>query len=439
MSNYFSDFSENAKTYADRTAIVSGGEEITYGELVSAAETFAKELKAKNRTGIVPVTKAAGIAWFVEVFGILAAGLAAVPISAAIPPERAEFILKDTENTQNLPDDAALIYYTSGSTGVPKGVILTNTGLAAFVKMHGGFFSGCDTERAAVVADPSFDAFFLSSFPQLLCGLTLYIAPDEVRASLVSLHKFLMKNRIETVFLTTQLAQAYMRAFDNKYLKNLFTGGEALRAYVPRSYEVYNLYGPCEATVYATLHKLDENDARNPADIPIGRAAGENRIILIDGIIHISGPQLAAGYLNRPDEMASRFLRNPFYKPDEDDLSYRVMYNTGDRADYDENGELHYRGRDDSQIKISGYRIEPEEIEAKIAAVDGITAVKVTSVTNENGENVLRAVCVGNSDEHKLRRELEKTLPRPMIPSKIEFTTEMKTDPRTGKGVIDRV
>jgi non-ribosomal peptide synthetase component F len=448
MNNYFEEFAEHAKNYSDRTAIVCGGSTITYAELVGRVYEYSEKLSAVHSNRIIPVTEPAGIEWFIQVLGIMAAGFAAVPISSVIPPQRREFILSDIGKTDTLDEDAALIYYTSGSTGTPKGVVLTHTGILAFSTMHGELFfqdnlhhennlpQELHIQNAAVIADPSFDAFLLSTFPQLLYGITLYIAPDEVRTSLVNLHKFLLKNKIDITFLSTQLALSYMRTFDNKTLKILLTGGEALRGYVPRSYRMYNLYGPCEGTVYVAMHQLTAIDADNPTDIPIGKETGRNHILLIDDEIYITGPQLAAGYLNRPEETAGRFIPNPYYKPDQDDPSYARMYKTGDRATYDENGELRFRGRTDRQVKISGYRIETDEVEAKIMSCVGIVATKVSAVTDRNGETILQAICVGDSDEITLRRELQNKLPQAMIPTTFKFESEIKTDPRTGKGVI---
>jgi non-ribosomal peptide synthetase component F len=492
MSEYFTAFVKNAAAYGERTAIVHGGDSISYAGLIQAARAFGEKLReGRSKTGrIIPVTVPAGIEWFAQVLGILSADFAAVPVSAAIPPERAEFILRDIENTADLPEDAALIYYTSGSTGKPKGVVLTNANITAFSLMHGEtvnlrghinptkkscankneelfrqdkesdcskalcltnehdavfgekgqVFGARDCWRinnAAVCSDPSFDAFLLMAMPALLFGVTLHIPPDEVRTSLVALHKYLIKYKIEITFLTTQLAVSYMRAFDNKRLKTLLTGGEALRGFTLRSYDVWNLYGPCEATVYITAHKLTHDDADNPADIPIGKATGTNRILLTDGEICIAGHQVSAGYLNRPDETAERFVPNPEYNPERDDPAYRIMYKTGDLAEYDKNGELHFRGRADNQVKISGYRIEPGEVEAKIMTCSGIKAAKVSISKDSQGGFVLNAVCVGDSDSLTLRRELESMLPRAMIPANIKFASEIKTDPRTGKGVMD--
>jgi non-ribosomal peptide synthetase component F len=420
MSSYLKIFQKSMQNHGDKIAVIENERTITIAQLFEEAIVYGKSLPEDER--IIPVFEPAGIDWYIKVLGIMYAKKAAVPISVVFPKERRDFILDDIKNTTDLPEDAALIYYTSGSTGSPKGVILTQTGLISNVNAFGDLFCQNELDRAAINSDPSFDAFILLSLPSLVFGITIYIVPEEYKASLVGLHKFLLKNKIDITFLTTQLAVSYMRAFDNKTLKLLLTGGEALRSYTKRSFEVWNLYGPCEATIYVLAHKLTEADEKNPFDIPIGKPVGENKVEIIDGEICISGSQVAAGYLNRPEETAKVFVDN--------------MYKTGDLAEIDENGEFRFRGRRDSQIKISGYRIEPGEIEAKILSCDGIYSVRVLANKNDNGEYILTAVCVGDSDENSLRQNLEKALPRTMIPANIKFVSEIKSDPRTGKGVV---
>ncbi|MDR0943655.1 MAG: AMP-binding protein [Ruminococcus sp.] len=420
MSSFIDLFCSFINSHGDKIAVIENEKTITYSKLFEEAIAYSKSLP--SGAPIIPVFEDAGIDWYIKVLGIMYAKQAAVPISVVFPKERADFILADIEKASYLPEEAALIYYTSGSTGSPKGVILTHTGLAANVNAFRELFNTNELDRAAINSDPSFDAFILLSLPSLVFGITIYIVPEQSRASLVGLHKFLLKNRIDITFLTTQLAVSYMRTFDNKILKLLLTGGEALRYYTKRSYEVWNLYGPCETTIYVLAHKLTEADEENPFDIPIGKPVGDNTVELKDCEICISGPQVAAGYLNRPDETAKVFIDN--------------MYKTGDLAEIDRNDEFRFRGRRDEQIKISGYRIEPGEIEAKISACEGISSVKVTTAKNDNGEYILTAVCVGDSDENSLRQKLEKALPRAMIPANIKFVSEIKSDPRTGKGVV---
>jgi non-ribosomal peptide synthetase component F len=436
MNNFFDIFIKTMKKNSEKVAVSCGTETITYKELYDKSLSFGNELLTGKTDRIIPVFKEAGIEWFTEVLGIFYAGKTAVPISKAVPPERVKFILDDIKKPENLSADAALIYYTSGSTGTPKGVILTHTGLASLADATDCILGDEKIKNIGVSSDTSFDAFILLTLPALYRGNTIFIAPENARASLVNIHKFYIKNKIDAGFLTTQLAVSYMRIFKKSPLKILLTGGEALRNYYATEYDVWNLYGPCEATVYVTVHKLTEEDEKNPFDIPIGKATGKNRILIIDGELCISGPQLAAGYLNRQNETEKKFVQNPEYLSEKDDHTYKIIYKTGDKAELNANGEFLYRGRKDKQIKISGYRIEPDEIEAKIMACSGITAVIVQALKNENGEAILTAVCVGNSDEKTLRSELEKTLPRAMIPANIKFVSEIKLDPRTGKGVL---
>jgi non-ribosomal peptide synthetase component F len=242
MSNYLSLIEEIAEKIPEHIAVTSGEDSITYGELIIQAKEFGKNLTDTSR--IIPVFEEASIQWYIKVLGIISVGKTAVPISNIIPKERKEFILNDTENADDLTVDAALIYYTSGSTGIPKGVILTHTGIIAYAKANIPLFATQRIENTTVCSDTAFDAFLMISLPSLLCGKTIHIAPDNIRTSLVGLHKFLLKNKIDIVFLTTQLAVSYMRTFDNKTLKILFTGGEALRSFTKRSYDIWNLYGP---------------------------------------------------------------------------------------------------------------------------------------------------------------------------------------------------
>ncbi len=231
---------------------------------------------------------------------------------------------------------------------------------------------------------------------------------DRERVSLVGIHRFLLKHKIDIIFLTTQLAVEYMRSFDNKTLKTLLTGGEALRSHTQRSYAVYNLYGPAECTVYVTAHRVLSEDS---GDIPIGYPTGQNRITLIDSELCVSGPQVALGYLGR----------EPFGK----------TYHTGDFAEFAANGELLYRGRIDDMVKISGYRIEPGEIEAALAAYPGIMAARVTV----NGEIITAhlAANANNVAKEALVAYLERRLPAYMIPRVYKFMSELPLDERTGK------
>lgn len=427
---------EVAKLYPNSPAIVWQGNTMSFKELDKRSDEIAAELSARGVMPghIVPVNLERGAEWIAYSIGILKAGAAYAPISPSLPPERRDFILFDLKNTI-APDDAMVVYYTSGSTGSPKGVILSHSGVMAFCEAHAEICGLSHGIKGGVQADVGFDSFLLSTLPILYSGGAIYLMNDTERISLVGMHRFLTKNRIDTLFLTTQFAVEYMRHFDNANLKILLLGGESLRAYTPRSYAAYNLYGPTECTAYLTAHKLSAEESGN---IPIGTPIGENRVYIIDGELCVSGSQVALGYLGRPEETAQKFIENPYYDPDNDADCYRRMYRTGDLAEWAEDGELLYRGRIDNQVKISGYRIEPGEVEVALAKHPNILAacVVVKQTSDGGGEVYLAAYCVsrrGDITPDALKAHLAQSLPIYMIPRKFIMLDKLPLDARTGK------
>jgi len=407
-------FREIAALYPNSPAIIWRGEVITYEKLDQDTDRIAETLKAKGAGpgSVIPVQKERGPEWIAYSLGILKAGAAYASVSPSTPQERLDFIFNDCE-ANTAPHGAFCVYYTSGSTGAPKGVILSHRGVLALCEAHVRLCGFTHEVRAAAQADMGFDSFLLSTIPVLYAGGSLYLMDDAERSSLVGIHRFLLKNKIDTIFLTTQFAAEYMKLFDNKRLKTLLTGGEALRSYTPRSYTVYNLYGPAECTVYVTAHKLNPGDG---GDIPIGTPTGQNRVELIDGEIRVSGPQVAIGYLGYP----------PFGE----------TYHTGDLAEYAENGELLYRGRIDNMVKISGYRVEPGEVEITLAKHPDLAAVCVAVNHTANGGASLTAYCVPQSKDvtpSALKAFLAKKLPEYMIPRDIVLLEKLPLDVRTGK------
>jgi non-ribosomal peptide synthetase component F len=415
-------FHETVSLYPDKPAIVFKGETVTYSELEKRSFSCAEELRQAGfgAGSVVPVRLGRGAAWLAFTLGVARLGAAYVPLSPAIPKKRLKIILHDAETKLDPGLGAMAIYYTSGSTGEPKGVILTHSNIVAFCKAHLALAEYAPGTRAAVQADVGFDSWVLITLPILLSGGTLYIMEDAERMSLMGIHRFIMKYKAEAAFFTTCLGIEYMRTFDNKYLKTLFVGGEALRSYTPRSYAVWNVYGPAECTVYVTAYRLQPGDG---GDIPIGTPLGQNAIEIIDGEICISGPQVSPGYLNRPDETAKRFIKGA------DGL---VRYHTGDLGEWDDNGELRYRGRVDDQVKISGYRIEPGEVEIVMLRHGGIQAAKVFVK-----ERTKLAAWYVPSEKQlaaaDLRKHLSESLPEYMIPREFIPLDKIPLDPRTGK------
>lgn len=430
--NYIDSFREAVKKYSQNPAVVWQDKTVTYEELDKRSDRYAQALADRGQLpgSLIPLQGERSEALLVEMLGIIKAGCICVPISSHLPEKRVAFILNELSATSCDPS-AMLIYYTSGSTGIPKGVILSHESVLAMCQMHTKAYSFPAKVKAAVHADVGFDSFLLSTLPYLLIGGRLYIMSDLERLSPISTHKFFIKHKIDTVFFTTAFGVAYMKAFDNKHLKILFTGGEVLTAYTLRSYKTYNLYGPTEFTAYVTSYLLSEQES---GIIPIGKPTGDTRAYIIDGELYLAGQQISSGYLNRPEETKARFLPNPYYDSQKDGPHYKKMYRTGDLAKWNDAGELLYLGRTDHQVKISGYRIELQEIELALSKHEAVINACVTAPKGEVSV-FLTAYYIAKKDitETELRAFLSKTLPSYMIPTKFVRLAQFPFDERTGK------
>lgn len=406
-------FAFRAAAHPETLAVVDGDCCLTYGELARRVRILAAELQRRG----VAVEDSVGLLLdrspelYLGLLAVHLCGACYVPLDPAWPTQRHLFIATETEckivltvSSQAPPADLpaetilldqfdwsqadratgfpppdlnrlAYILYTSGSTGVPKGVEIEHGSLANFVAWQNGTFPHLRNHRVSQAARPGFDASGSEIWPALCSGSTLYVIPAELLRNSAALAAWLTEQKIDECFLPTPLAELLLeQGLPNaSYLRVLRTGGERLTRKPPADFPaiLVNEYGPTECSIvstYAVFYPGD--DPLPPPDIgmPINRCkiyVMNDRLQMLPdgevGEICISGIGLARGYHRRPDLDAVAFVANPL-QPEE------RLYRTGDLGIRQQNGRFDYVGRMDFQVKLHGQRIELGEIETVIAA-----------------------------------------------------------------------
>ncbi|MFD4593897.1 AMP-binding protein [Streptomyces rubiginosohelvolus] len=264
-------------------------------------------------------------------------------------------------------DAPACVFFTSGTTGRPKGVLSPHRATARLVRPDTFARFGPATVIPLAAALP-WDAFSLELWAALLSGGTSLVV-DEPYLSGQALREAVAVHGADTVWLTSSLLNMVVDEDPDAFLglAQVITGGERLsvphvRAFVRRhpGISLINGYGPVESTVFATTHRITEADCDLPGGIPVGRPVPGTRIHVIDGEICVAGDGLALRYLGEPELTEAKF---PRVRVDGEDVR---VYRTGDLGRLDENGVLHYGGRADRQVKVRGHRVEPAEVERRI-------------------------------------------------------------------------
>ncbi|MBV8327763.1 amino acid adenylation domain-containing protein [Chryseobacterium sp.] len=479
-------FQKQAELYPENKAVIYQGKEVTYEELDEKSDQLAHALLAKGiKKGMfVPVWLDRSLEWVIAILGILKTGAAYVPIDAAYPVKRVEYIISDTAATvmithhdlgkllskenraeifditdgmrlesfssqppaSDISHDAlAYTIYTSGSTGKPKGVMITHQSIQHLVCWHNHHFHVDHTSRLSLVAGLAFDISVWETWSALTSGATLFIAENEERTEPSALVDYYRKNRITHGFVPSVLAPAVVeltKNSDNISLKYLFAGGEKLKPVFTTelSYELIDYYGPTECTVFATFGKVKEINGKYISSIgkPIANAKAyildENREILplgSTGELYIGGNILAKGYLNNEGLTAEKFIASPFHNSEK-------IYRTGDLARWRPDGSIEFLGRIDNQVKIRGFRIELGEIEQALITQEHIVeAAVLTKDTTGNNKYLIAYLVVEPGtvkDISGIRNRLKEELPGYMIPAQIIFIDKI---PLTANGKTD--
>ncbi|MDE6252489.1 MAG: amino acid adenylation domain-containing protein [Lachnospiraceae bacterium] len=447
--------------YGDNTAVVYKDKRITYSQLGEITDRIAQYVQSLGigKEDVVSILIPRCEYMPIAAIGVLKAGAAYQPLDPSYPKDRLNFMMKDADAklliaeksliplvseyegrvitldeiaglpectvTLNYPkkDDLFILLYTSGSTGVPKGVMLEHKNLVAFCNWYQDNYSMTEYSRVAAYASFGFDANMMDMYPALTCGAELHIIGEDIRLELLELNKYFVDNKITQSFMTTQIGRQYADMFpESDYPKYLSIGGETLVPVEPPKYNFYNAYGPTECTIFVTLFHID----RFYNNVPIGKALDNLKLYVADkhgnrmpvgvpGELWVSGIQVSRGYLNRPEQTRDVFIKNPF----SDDEKYSRIYRTGDIVRFLPDGNIEFIGRRDSQVKIRGFRIELSEVEKVIREFEGIKDATVAAFDEAGGGKFIAAYIVSDNEVNidELNAFILKTKPPYMVPA----------------------
>jgi amino acid adenylation domain-containing protein len=492
-------FEQEVARRPDAVAIRFADEQLTYRQVNERANQIAHRLR---KLGVGPEVMVGtlldrSLDLVVGLLGILKAGGAFVPLDPSYPMERLEFMAADiaapvmlvqesvvqrlgfpgtsnpawlhgkslsleqnradiaqesVENptNQTTADNLAYVMYTSGSTGQPKGVMVSHRAVVRLVK-NTNYIDLNEREVFLQFSPISFDASTLEIWGALLNGGCMAMMPPE-KQSLSELGTAIRRYGVTTLWLTAGLFNVMVeqRVEDLKPLRQLVAGGDALSpAHVRKALEnlpgcrLINGYGPTEGTTFTCCHTISVEDAEG-SSIPIGRPIANTQVYLLDsenqlvpsgeaGELCIGGDGLARGYLNQPELTAAKFVRHPF----RDEPEARI-YKTGDLARYRPDGTIEFLGRSDNQVKISGYRIELGEIETVVMQYPSVRSTVVIARQDTPGEKKLVAYVVASEQGcsfAELRVYLQQKLPAYMMPSAFVLMDALPLSPN---GKVDR-
>jgi amino acid adenylation domain-containing protein len=477
----------------------------TYGELAQRAESLASVLSAQGvkKGEVVALYGSPSFGLICSLMGILLGGGVMLPMAATLPKERRQLMLKqarvkyvlyvgdvdpddrwlehqsdlkvvpvsgatgrcstdknlDLENVslpELAPDDPAYIFFTSGTTGIPKGVLGCHKGLSHFIAWQRDTFDIGPHDRVAQLTNLSFDPVLRDIFLPLSSGATLCL-PDETESwgpdETVS---WLENQGISVLHTVPSLTQSWLTHGARASLRDMryvFFAGEPLIDSLVREWrasfpdgtaEIVNLYGPTETTLAKCFYRVPVETS--PGVQPVGTPLPQTQALVLGernrlcgvgelGEIVLRTPFRSLGYINAPEEARKRFIKNPFRSDDQD-----LLYFTGDFGRYRPDGVLEIAGRLDDQVKIRGVRIEPEEIRSVLSLHPNVKDCVVVARKDDQNQQarLLAYVVVSDSAAVRpadLRSFLSDRLHAAMVPSSFVFLAGL---PLTPNGKVDR-
>jgi amino acid adenylation domain-containing protein len=504
----------SAQSNPETPAVIDGEREISYGGLDRSANQLANLLRelGVRRGDRVALYLEKSIESLVAVYGVLKAGAAYVPLDPQAPPARLSYIAANAQarvlltgvekhetwaqigsgareleavvilNAEEPPaadgfsraltaadvhrqdsarpdagtidSDLAYILYTSGSTGVPKGVMLTHRNCLAFVEWAAEEFAITAEDRLSSHAPLHFDLSTFDLFAAALAGAPVVLVPTQVSVFPAAVRQFIAAAGITVWYsvpsiLAILVLRGGLKTGDLPRLRTVLFAGEVfptghlrnLMALLPHV-RFANLYGPTETNV-CTWWEVPQLSPDSDEAIPIGRAIDNVDVFAVTddgrlaadgevGELYVRGPTVMQGYLGDAEKTASRLLPNPF-----GGVLEQPVYRTGDLVQRTPDGSYRFLGRRDSQIKSRGYRIELGEIEAALYGHPAVLECAVVAIPDDLVTNRLHAHVTLRSDVSKaeLASFLSERIPAYMIPEEFRFAEAL---PRTSTGKVDR-
>jgi len=480
-------FQEQVKRTPDALAIMYEGKRLSYAELNQRANQLAWYLKS---LGVGPEVRVGicverSLEMFVGLMGVIKAGGAYVPLDPGYPADRLKFMTHDASlavlliheqsaktaphgvfrrvdlnrewtyishlpdhdvPTSNHSENLVYVIYTSGSMGRPKGVAVTHRSLCNQNSWAKRAFRMSDSDRFLQKNSFSFDASVGEIFTTLTVGAQIVAARAGGERETDYLIELVEKEGVTCVDLPPSLLQSVLENLKPGQWKSVrlaLSGGEVLRPQLVRLFHtrlsatLVNLYGPTETTVESTIAQTE----KEKETVPIGQPIANTQVYVLDGRsepvpigvageLYIGGEGLARGYLGQPGPTAEKFVPDPF-----NHAPGQRLYRTGDRVCWDANGDLHFLGRADHQVKLRGYRIELGEIERTLERHNQVEQALVDFRSGRLVGYVVKKFGAQQLTPGELRSYLKKQLPEYMVPI---VWVELERFPLSPNGKVDR-